>query len=171
MAFQAPTAKRLRTGTFRRVKTLLPIRKVCITHSHMKESVLGTCTFSLFFSAPTREMRGWRRHNPLRELFRIIGETYCEYYNHTSSDGFKLGFFLFGKNLMNSCMRIFTESKSPDILIGVQSQLLHKRGRLLTLHTLPLHSFARGYISSWHPKKKKKRGEGIPLLEILKMCD
>lgn len=50
----------------------------------------------------------------------------------------------------------FTESKSPDILIGVQSQLYTSSGVFLPFTHFQLHSFAQGFISSWHQKKGGK---------------
>lgn len=59
----------------------------------------------------------------------------------------------------------FTESKSPNILIGVQSQLYTSLGVFLLFthfHFIHLHR------ASFHVGTKK--GERIPLLEILKIC-
>lgn len=96
--------------------------KVCITHNHMKESVLCTCTFCLL-------QPGGARYNPLLELFCIIGEHIVNIIiTHLQMNS---NFTSCQKESNELLHEVFTESKSPDILIGVQSKLYTSSGVFL----------------------------------------
>lgn len=62
----------------------------------------------------------------------------------------------------------FTESKSPDILIGVQSQLYTSSGVFLPF--THFHFIHLRRVSFQVGTKKKGGVVRIPLLEILKIC-
>lgn len=110
-------------------KTLIPIMKVCITHNRMNESVLCTCTFFVLQCQP--EGGGGARHHPLLELFCIIGEYIVNIIiTHLQMNS---NFTSCQKESNELLHEDFTESKSPDILIGVQSQLYTSSGVFLPL--------------------------------------
>ena len=134
----------------RALKTVVAIMKVCITHNRMKGSVLCTCTFSLL-PVPRREGGGRATLNPLLDFFCIVGEHIGNII--TTHLQMNSNFTSCQKESNEWLHEDFTESKSPDILIGAQSQLYTSSGVFLSSHT-----FTSFICAGLHFKLAQKKG-------------
>lgn len=121
------------------------------TRSHMK--VCYALVPSNLYNANPRKKKKARYTPPTPQALCFLHYrwTYREYYNNTSSDEFKLYFL--SKRIEWIIAWGFYREQKPRHPHRSAIPTLHKRGCLLTLHTLPLHSFSQGFISSWHKKK------------------
>lgn len=151
------------------ISSIISIIHSCVIHSHS----YNTCVVRLYLLTSTLKAEEGGKKKKSR-LYRTAWVTFCIIGVHILN-------IIITRLQMNSnftsCQKEsneflhedFTESKSPDILLGVQPQLYTSSDVFSpppSYTFASFRSFSQGFISSWHKKKKRER---IPLLEILKI--